>query len=304
MANDKDKKEIVIHGFKGFNKDMTCRGFQYEVGKEYETDQCEPCESGFHACENPLDVLRYYPPSKSVFCKTEQCGEVKRHSEDSKVASTKIKIIANVGLKGILEAGFELIFSKIKWGKKDTPQTHGDSSAAQTHGNYSAAQTHGDSSAAQTHGDSSAAQTHGYFSAAQTHGYSSAAQTHGNSSAAQTHGYSSAAQTHGNSSAAQTHGDSSAAQTHGYSSAAQTHGNYSAAQTHGNYSAASVFGEESIAVSTGYNGKAMGKLGSWFVLADWENGKINYVKSAKVDGKKIKADTWYRLENGKFKVAE
>ena len=205
MANDKDKKEIVIHGFKGFNKDMTCRGFQYEVGKEYETDQCEPCESGFHACENPLDVLRYYPPSKSVFCKTEQCGEVKRHSEDSKVASTKIKIIANVGLKGILEAGFELIFSKIKWGKKDTPQTHGDSSAAQTHGNYSAA---------------------------------------------------------------------------------------------------SVFGEESIAVSTGYNGKAMGKLGSWFVLADWENGKINYVKSAKVDGKKIKADTWYRLENGKFKVAE
>ena len=320
-----EAKEEIISGYKGFDKDFTCRGFQYEVGREYTCEEAVICQQGFHLCENPLHVLRYYSPTTSRFAEAEGRGNLERHKADSKVACTKIKINGEIDLKGLINAGMDFVFSRVKWGEADTSQTHGDYSAAQTHGFYSAAQTHGDSSAAQTHGnssaaqihgdysaaqthgDSSAAQTHGFYSAAQTYGSYSAAQTHGNSSAAQTHGSSSAAQTHGFYSVAQTHGSSSAAQTHGDSSAAQTHGSYSAAQTHGNYSAAQVDGKQSIAVSTGFKGKAKGALTCWLTLAEWAqiNGdwQIKCVKSALVDGTVIKADCWYTLKGGEFTEA-
>jgi hypothetical protein len=158
-------------GYKGFDKDLKCRGFQYEIGKEYHhpglvkccpnDDDLKAGKGGLHYCKNPLDVLRYYRPSDSRFTTVDPSGVQDEHKEDSKVATEHIKINAEIGLKGLIEAGMKFTFSKIKWGKEDTPQTHGDSSAAQTHGYYSAAQTHGYSSAAQTHGYSSAAQTHG-----------------------------------------------------------------------------------------------------------------------------------------------
>ena len=275
-----EAKEEIISGYKGFDKDFTCRGFQYEVGREYTCEEAVICQQGFHLCENPLHVLRYYSPTTSRFAEAEGRGNLERHKADSKVACTKIKINGEIDLKGLINAGMDFVFSRVKWGEADTSQTHGDYSAAQTHGFYSAAQTHGDSSAAQTHGFYSAAQTYGSYSAAQTHG---------------------------NSSAAQTHGSSSAAQTHGDSSAAQTHGSYSAAQTHGNYSAAQVDGKQSIAVSTGFKGKAKGALTCWLTLAEWAqiNGdwQIKCVKSALVDGTVIKADCWYTLKGGEFTEA-
>ena len=87
-----------IKTFKGFNKDMTCKGFLYEEGKEYKEDKAVVCSSGFHACEYPLDVFAYYDPAKSVFCEVEQSGELSRNSDDSKVSSTKIKIGASITL--------------------------------------------------------------------------------------------------------------------------------------------------------------------------------------------------------------
>ena len=82
----------VVTTYKGFNKDMTCRGFQYEESKEYETDRAKACDCGFHACEYPLDCFGYYSPAESVFHLVEQSGALSRHTDDSKVASTKIKI--------------------------------------------------------------------------------------------------------------------------------------------------------------------------------------------------------------------
>jgi hypothetical protein len=97
--------------YKGFDKNLKCRDFQYEVGKEYETDKAEPCESGFHACANPLDVWDYYPPcDNNRFCEVEQDGEVKE--DGNKSASTKIKIGAEIGIAGLIKAHINLISEK------------------------------------------------------------------------------------------------------------------------------------------------------------------------------------------------
>ena len=89
----------VIKAYKGFNKDMTCRDFRYEEGKGYEEDRAEVCNCGFHACEYPLDCLGYYDPAHSVYREVEQSGEISKRSDDTKVASTKIKIGARVSTK-------------------------------------------------------------------------------------------------------------------------------------------------------------------------------------------------------------
>lgn len=70
--------------FKGFDKNLKCRGFQYEIGKEYEEDKAKLCDSGFHACENPLDVFGYYPPVDSRYCEVELEDVSEEMSDDSK----------------------------------------------------------------------------------------------------------------------------------------------------------------------------------------------------------------------------
>ena len=103
----------VINSYKGFNKDMTCRGFQYEEGKEYETERAEACDCGFHACEYPLDCFGYYSPAESVFRLVEQSGVLSRHSDDSKVASTKIKIGAELSIAGLVKAAIEYTVKRV-----------------------------------------------------------------------------------------------------------------------------------------------------------------------------------------------
>ena len=137
--------------YKGFNNDMTCRGFQFEVGKEYEENgKIEACENGFHACENPMDVFRYYPPSNSRYCKVEQSGSIDR-GED-KIASSKIHIRCEIGLSGIIQAGVKFILDKVNW-KNDNTTNTGDHSAATNTGNRSAATNTGNQSAATNTGD-------------------------------------------------------------------------------------------------------------------------------------------------------
>ena len=104
----------VIKSYKGFDKDLKCRGFQYEIGGEYEEENAKACESGFHACEMPLDVLQYYHPrTGSRYCEVEQDGEISRDDKNSKVASTKIKIGAEIGLPGIVKAQVEWVKNRI-----------------------------------------------------------------------------------------------------------------------------------------------------------------------------------------------
>uniref|UniRef100_UPI004029F161 DUF7666 domain-containing protein n=1 Tax=Prevotella sp. TaxID=59823 RepID=UPI004029F161 len=132
--------EKPIYAYKGFDKDLKCRGFQYEVGKDYEQDgNIKCCENGFHACEFPYDVFSYYAPGKnSRYCTVTQSGEMDKKDGDSKVASSKIHIETEIGLGGIIKAGVKFILDKVNWKDKKESNT----------GYYSAATNTGDQSAA------------------------------------------------------------------------------------------------------------------------------------------------------------
>jgi len=131
-----------IKTYKGTDKDMKCRGFQYEVGKEYEEQgPIEACKNGFHACENPMDVFGYYPPNTSRYFETEQSGKLSRDSDESKVASSHIKIGTEIGLKGIIEAGVKFTMEKNTF--SDESVTTGDRAGAQATGDRAGAQATG-----------------------------------------------------------------------------------------------------------------------------------------------------------------
>lgn len=136
----------VIKSYKGFNKNMTCRGFQYEEGKEYEEEIVEVCDHGFHVCEYPLDCLNYYYPNESVYHEVEQSGEIQKHNDDTKVASTKIKIGAEISIAGLVKAAIEYTVKRVKK-DAESDEKHGASSATGTCGASSATGYCGASSA-------------------------------------------------------------------------------------------------------------------------------------------------------------
>lgn len=104
------KGNQIIKTIKGMDKDMRCRGFQYEQGKAYTMEgPVKACSRGFHACERPLDVFDYYPPASSRYFETEQFGEISRDGNDSKIASSKIRIGAEIGIPGLVRAHIEYV---------------------------------------------------------------------------------------------------------------------------------------------------------------------------------------------------
>ena len=214
--------------YKGFNKDMQCRGFQYEEGKTYETDKAKLCTTGFHACECPLDVFGYYSPTDDKgnlqkFHEVELDDISNERDDNTKVCAKKITIGAELNFLGLAKAHIEWVKNQIKT----------DSGAAVESGDYSAASNTGYRSAASNTGDCSAASNTGY---------------------------------------------------------------YSAASNTGNYSIAVAWGEKS---------KARAALGSYIVVAEYdEAGDFIGAKMGKVDGKRLKANVYYTLCNCKFVKAE
>lgn len=128
-----------MKAYKGFNKDMTCRGFQYEEGKEYECEgKVKVCENGFHACKRPLDCFEYYNPAESVYHEVELDGEISESTDDTKVAASKIKVGAQLNVLGLVKAQFEYVKSK-------TTHENTDSKVANA-GDYGAAISRGTAS--------------------------------------------------------------------------------------------------------------------------------------------------------------
>ena len=160
----------TIKGFKGFDKNLKCRNYQYEVGKDFEeTGNIKACSNGFHFCENPADIFSYYPPSDSGnlnrYCEVEGTGKIDKDSDDSKIACSKIHISAEIGIKGLINAWVKFILDKVNWddskatntGYQSAATNTGDQSAATNTGYRSAATNTGDQSAATNTGDQSAA---------------------------------------------------------------------------------------------------------------------------------------------------
>ncbi|ELX9119569.1 hypothetical protein SLI36_001403 [Salmonella enterica] len=167
-------KEIVT--FKGFNKDLTCRDFQFAIGETFHHDgKVEACGSGFHACECPFDVFSYYPPAESRYAETISFGVIDREEEgDTKIASASITIKSELTLPQFIQRGIEWIWSKIDKSLEQQIMT-GDWSAATNTGNRSAATNTGNRSAATNTGNRSAATNTGYQSAAEVSGSQSVA---------------------------------------------------------------------------------------------------------------------------------
>lgn len=126
------KRRNLLKAFKGFDKRLRCRGFQYEVGKEYQEPEAALCHKGFHACKNPLDTFRYYPPTDSRYCEVEIDDNGQRNSDDSKVCGKEIKIGAEIGLDGVIKAGAQFIFELCKGSSED--HASGDSGNAAASG--------------------------------------------------------------------------------------------------------------------------------------------------------------------------
>ena len=166
--------------YKGTDKDMKCRGFQFDLGKEYVEEEAKLCDKGFHGCEYPLDVFAHYAPADSRFFVADLDGVTDEEKGDSKRAGTKIKLRAEIGIAGIVKAAVEYIKERAESSDNQT----GDCSAATNTGNRSAATNTGNCSAATNTGNCSAATNTGDCSAATNTGYCSAATNTGNCSAA------------------------------------------------------------------------------------------------------------------------
>ncbi|EBL6795822.1 hypothetical protein B8W23_23140 [Salmonella enterica] len=307
-------KEIMT--FKGFNKNLKCRDFQFEIGKTFHHDgKVEACGSGFHACECPFDVFSYYPPSESRYAEAISFGVTDREEGgDTKIASASITIKAELTLPQFIQRGIEWIWSKIDKSLEQQIMT-GDRSAATNTGDRSAATNTGDRSAATNTGYQSAATNTGYqsaatntgdWSAATNTGYRSAATNTGDRSAATNTGYQSAATNTGYQSAATNTGYRSAATNTGYQSAATNTGDWSAATNTGDRSAAEVSGSQSVAASLGIEGKARASEGGAIVLCYRdEDGELIHIRASKVGEDGIMPDIWYQLnEDGEFVECE
>ena len=249
-----DKKIIA---YKGFDKDLKCRDFQYKIGKKYiHKGKVEPCESGFHACEYPLDVFQYYNPAGSRFAEVEASGEIVPHED--KICCEKIKIKTELTLGALIQAAVKFTFDRVKWTKENHVEKEKEAASAT-----------------------------------------------GDCGAASATGYRGAASATGNCGVASATGDCGAASATGNCGVASATGYRGAASATGDCGAASATGKESIACGLGFRCKAKGAKGCWLVIAERDDyGRILLVRTVKVDGKDIKADTWYTLQDGQFVEAK
>ncbi|MFK1111012.1 hypothetical protein ACIUXQ_32960 [Pseudomonas aeruginosa] len=307
-SKKKAASEEVVTAYKGFKQDLTCRGYQFEIGGTYKHEgEVEACASGFHSCEYPLDVFGYYAPGDSRFAIVKASGQLSRHDDDSKIASATLVVEAEISMPTMISRAIDWIMARLDNSVEqtvvgDTASNTGNYSAASNTGNYSAASNTGYQSAASNTGNYSAASNTGDRSAASNTGYRSAASNTGYQSAASNTGNYSAASNTGDRSAASNTGDRSAASNTGDYSAASNTGDYSAASNTGYRSAAEVSGKESVAASLGIEGRARASAGSAIVLCHRDDeGHLIHIRASKVGENGVKPDTWYQLSaEGEF----
>ena len=221
--------------YKGFDKDFKCRGFQYEVGNTYETDDdIACCNRGFHACESPMEVFDYYDMLTSRFAEVEQSGKIDKEAASTKTCSSRIKIKAELKLADIINLGVEWLKEITSPSKIEANNTSND----------------------------------GYSAKIGSSGYSAKIGSSGD-----------------------------------YAKIGSS-GDSAQIGSSGDSAKIGSSGQDSVIMCAGHDSKAKAAIGSWITLAEWKRiedvWKPICVKTEQVDGKRIKADAYYRLIDGKF----
>ena len=258
-----------MKGYKAFDKGLVCRGKQYAENTVFEEDKAVICEKGMHFCAEPMDVFDYYPP-ESEFAEVEAPDEAAT-DDNRKYVTKKLKVGSKMSLKELISAQIKIDLEKAK--------EEGNGSYAQGDNGHAAAQ--GDEGHAAAQGDEGHAAAQGYK------GHAAAQGDYGRAAAQGEYGHAAAQGDYGH-------------------AAAQGYNGHAAAQGYKGH--ASVGGKDAIAAAFGIEGKAKACLGSWIMLAEWvlmgDGWHIKTVKTAKIDGEKLKADTWYMVKNGEFEEAD
>ena len=233
-----------MKGYKGFNKGLVCRGKQYAENTIFEEAKAVICHSGMHFCENPLDVLDYYPllddnAEPNEFAEVEALAAVDT-DDKKKYTTTKLRIGAKLTFAGLVKASVDFMLTTCKKANKK------------------------DSAQMASSGDYAQMASSGYYAKMASSGCSAKM---------------------------------------------ASSGDYAQMASSGDYAKMASSGKNSVVAAIGYNNIAKAAKGSWITLAEWERNDEGkwipaLVKTRKVDGKHIKADTWYKLKNGKFEVCE
>ena len=247
----------AIKSYKGFDKNLKCRDFQYEIGKEYEMDgEIKVCSRGFHACESPFDVFDHYTMIDSRFCEVEQDGNISKEDRGTKICSSKIKIKAELKLADMINLGVEWL-KEITSPKKMKTSIKDNSS--------------------------------------------------GNDAQIGSSGYGAQIGSSGNDAQIGSSGNDAQIGSSGYYAQIGSSGNGAKIGSSGNGAQIDSTGEDCVIMCAGINSVAKASKGSWITLSEWSysDKKQRYipvcVKTEFVDGEKIKADTYYKLDGGVFK---
>ncbi len=292
----------VITSYKAFDKNMQCRGFQYEVGKEYEMDgEIECCNRGFHACKSPIEVWNYYDMLNSRYAEVEQSGKIEKEENSTKVCSSHIKIKAELKLADIINIGVEWlkdITSPSKVKADGVLNDNGDRrKQIGSSGDSAQIGSSGNSAQIGSSGDSAKIGSSGYSAQIGSSGNSAQIGSSGDSAQIGSSGYSAKIGSSGDSAKIGSSGDSAKIGSSGDSAQIGSSGDYAKIDS---------TGEDSVIMCAGNSSRAKAKVGSWITLTEW---KWSYekkrdvpvcVKTEYVDGDNIKADTWYQLKNRKF----
>ena len=292
---------MAIKSYKGFDKNLRCRGFQYKIGGIYEMDgKIKMCNRGFHACESPFDVFDYYTMIDSRFCEVEQDGNISKWDRGTKICSSKIKIKAELKLADMINLGVEWLKEitspeKIKTSIKDNSSgnnaqigSSGDGAKIGSSGNNAQIGSSGDGAKIGSSGYGAQIGSSGNNAQIGSSGNNAQIGSSGDGAQIGSSGYGAKIGSSGNNAQIGSSGDGAQIGSSGYGAKIDS------------------TGEDCVIMCAGINSVAKASKGSWVTLSEWSYSeeKQRYipicVKTEFVDGEKIKADTYYSLKGGVF----
>ena len=310
---------MAMKSYKGFDKKLKCRDFQYEIGKEYEMDgEIKVCSRGFHACESPFDVFDHYTMIDSRFCEVEQDGNISKEDRGTKICSSKIKIKAELKLADMINLGVEWLKEitspeKIKTSIKDNSSGNGAQIGSSGYdaqigssGNDAQIGSSGNGAKIGSSGNGAKIGSSGYGAKIGSSGYGAQIGSSGNDAQIGSSGYGAQIGSSGNGAQIGSSGNDAQIGSSGYGAKIGSSGNYAQIGSSGNYAKIDSTGEGCVIMCAGINSVAKASKGSWITLSEWSysDKKKRYipvcVKTEFVDGAKNKADTYYSLKGGVF----